>query len=318
MRKYQHLFGPVPSRRLGRSLGVDLVPFKTCSFDCIFCQLGHTTDKTTSRKEYVPVDEVIAELEHWLENDGSADYITLSGSGEPTLNSQFDRVIALVHRKSDIPAALLTNGSLLKDSRVREQAGRADLVKVSLSVWDQESLERINRPCARIDFPGYMEGLKLFRREYSGEMWMEVFLMWGMNSSPDEVKRIARLAEDMGPDRIQLNTSVRPPCEDYAMAVPRDQLDKLAGLFNPPAEVIAEYSTGLSAGIKAGEDEIMAMLKRRPCTLEQICESFGLHRNEASKYLGKLTRTGRAREMRKEGQLYYSALPEDGDIEEDR
>jgi wyosine [tRNA(Phe)-imidazoG37] synthetase (radical SAM superfamily) len=309
MKKYKHLFGPVPSRRLGRSLGVDLVKFKTCSFDCIFCQLGHTTMKTIVRKEYVPMDSVIEELEWWIKEDGSADYITLSGSGEPTLNSRFDRVIDFVHQNSNIPVAVLTNGSLLSASEVREQASHADLVKVSLSAWDQPSLERINRASPEIDFTGLVEGQRMFRKQYGGEMWMEVFLMWGVNTAPKEVKKIAEVAKNIGPNRIQLNTSVRPPCEDYALPVPEDHMQKLATLFDPPAEVIAEYSTDLSARIQAGEEEIMAMLKRRPCTMDQICESFDLHRNEASKYLGKLTRTGKVQEMRKDDKLYYSAMP---------
>ena len=133
----KHLFGPVPSRRFGRSLGVDLIPFKTCGFDCIFCQLGHTTRKTLKRKEYVPVDQVIEELADWLKTEGQADYITLGGSGEPTLNSEFGRVIDFVRNATTIPVALLTNGSLLSNPEVRVQAAQANVVKVSLSAWDQ-------------------------------------------------------------------------------------------------------------------------------------------------------------------------------------
>ena len=150
--KHKHLFGPVPSRRLGRSLGVDLTPFKTCSFDCIFCQLGRTTRKTLTRKEYVPIDEVTAELGEWLQTGESADYITLSGSGEPTLNSEFGRVIDFARNATSIPVALLTNGSLLSDPEVRAQAAQANVVKISFSAWDPFSLDHINRPHRGVEF----------------------------------------------------------------------------------------------------------------------------------------------------------------------
>jgi wyosine [tRNA(Phe)-imidazoG37] synthetase (radical SAM superfamily) len=304
-RRYKHLFGPVPSRRLGRSLGVDLTPFKTCSFDCIFCQLGRTTRKTLKRKEYVPVDRVIEELDDWLKSEDNADYITLSGSGEPTLNSEFGRVIEFVRNATTIPVVLLTNGSLLSDPEVRAQAARANVVKLSLSAWDQFSLDHINRPYSRITFKSLIEGQWLFRKEFKGEIWMEVFLVWGTNTTAKDVSKIAELVKAIGPDKVQLNTAVRPPCEEYAYMVPADQMRVLARLFDPPAEVIAEYSNDASAKVHANELEVLDMLQRRPCTLDQICRVFGLHRNEASKYLGKLTRTGQAQAQRRNGDVYY-------------
>ena len=307
-RHYRHLFGPVPSRRLGRSLGVDLTPFKTCSFDCIFCQLGRTTNRTVQREEYVPVKEVIAELDAWLKSGDSADYITLSGSGEPTLNAAFGRVIEFVRGATTIPIAVLTNGSLLNDPEVRAQAAQADVVKVSLSAWDPLSFGHINRPHPHIAFERLIEGERLLRRQFGGEMWMEVFLVWGTNTTPKDVSKIAERVRTLGPDRVQLNTAVRPPCEEFAYAVPADQMTALANLFDPPAEVVAEYSSDASAKVRANEEDILEMLERRPCTLDQVCRVFGLHRNEASKYLGKLVRTGSAREHRKEGAVYYSGV----------
>lgn len=303
---YKYLFGPVPSRRLGRSLGVDLIPFKTCSFDCIFCQLGRTTHKTVKRNEYVPVKDVVEELDVWLKTGGSADYITLSGSGEPTLNSGFGRVVEFARNTTNIPVALLTNGSLLGDPEVRAQAAQANVVKISLSAWDQFSLDHINRPHHGIEFKKLIEGQWLFRKEFKGEIWLEVFLVWGTNTTSKNVSSIANLVDALGPDKVQLNTAVRPPCEEYAYAVPKAQMEKLAQLFKPPAEVIAEYSSNTSARVQANEADVLDMLKRRPCTLNQICEAFGLHKNEVLKYLGKLIRTGEADEIRREGKIYYS------------
>jgi len=307
-RHYKYLFGPVPSRRLGRSLGVDLTPFKTCSFDCIFCQLGRTTNKTVKRKEYVPVQEVIAELDEWLQTGDSADYITLSGSGEPTLNSECGRVIEHLRRVTTIPVALLTNGSLLSDPEVRGQAAQAHVVKVSLSAWDQFSFEHTNRPHTDIEFKRFVEGLWLLRDEFKGEIWMEVFLVWGTNSTPKDVTKIAELVTPLRPDKVQLNTAVRPPCEEFAHAVPENHMATLAKLFDPPAEVIAEYSSDASAKVRANEEDILEMLERRPCTLDQISAVSGLHKNEVSKYLGKLTRIGSVRSTRNSGVIFYRAM----------
>jgi len=306
--RYQHLFGPVPSRRLGRSLGVDLTPFKTCSFDCIFCQLGRTTKKTIERQEYVPVAPVIAELDTWLKTEGTADFITLAGSGEPTLNSGFGRVIEFARNATGIPVALLTNGSLLIDPDVRAQAARANVVKVSLSAWDQFSLDHINRPAPEIEFKRLIEGQRLLRNQFQGELWMEIFLVWGANATPKDIASIAELVKVIAPDKVQLNTAVRPPCEEYAYAVPEDHMRELAQLLGPQTEVIAEYSSDASARIHATETDILDMLERRPCTLDQVCRIFGLHRNEASKYLGKLTRKGQAIQHRKAGESYYSGV----------
>jgi len=305
MRKYSYLFGPVPSRRFGRSLGVDLTPHKTCSFDCIFCQLGRTTCKTVTRKEYVPTERVIEEIDDWMSRDGNADYITLSGSGEPTLHSRFGDVIEFIRTITKIPVALLTNGTMLHHPEVRTAASHANVVKVSLSAWDQFSFEHINRPCSEIDFSRLTEGERLFRTQFDGEIWMEIFLLWGMNSTPADVGKIAALAKAIGPDRIQLNTAVRPPSEEFAEALPKEHMEKLAKLFDPLAEVIAEFNAKQAPEIQANEATILAMLQRRPCTVEEISKALGFHINEISKYVGKLTRTGRIRAEDKDGDVYY-------------
>ncbi|MBN1295376.1 radical SAM protein [bacterium] len=303
----QYLFGPVPSRRFGRSLGVDLVPYKTCSFDCIFCQLGPTTHKTVTRREYVPVDRVIAELDTWIRSGAEADYITLSGSGEPTLHAGFGKIIDYVHSHTAIPAVLLTNGALLNDPDVRVQAAKADVVKVSLSAWDPFSLEHMNRPHHDITFENIIEGQRRLRDNLHGQLWMEVFLVWGTNTTDQDVSAIASWAQTIHPDKIQLNTSVRPPCEEYAWAVPQDHMHRLAALFTPTAEVIAEYNKDLMESIQTDENAIHQMLRRRPCTLDDICKSFGLHRNQALKYLGKLMRNDQIYRIRQKDGDYFAA-----------
>lgn len=307
LNRYRYLFGPVPSRRFGRSLGVDLTPFKTCTQDCIFCQLGRTTNKTIARKEYVPVSEVKAELGDWLRADGKADYITLSGSGEPTLHSRFGEVLDFIRSHCRIPAVLLTNGALLHLLDVREAACHADVVKVTLSAWDQASYEWVNRPHPDLDFKQLIEGQKAFRAMFGGELWMEVFLISGVNSSPSDVGRIAALAEDIRPDRIHLNTAVRPAAEDFVLPLDRERVQALAHLFHPTAEVIADFEPKKRIDMRAAEEEIYAMLRRRPCTASEIAATFGMHLNEVSKYLGDLIRKERVEVRRSDRDLYYVA-----------
>ena len=309
MGEYKHLFGPVPSRRLGRSLGVDLTPYKTCSQDCVFCQLGRTPKKTLARHEYVPIGEVLEELEAWLKRDGKADHITLSGSGEPTLHSRFGEVLGFVRKNSAIKAVLLTNGSLFHLPEVRRQASQAHIVKVSLSAWDQTSYGWVNRPHPALDFKQLIEGQRAFRNEFRGQMWIEVFLVAGMNSIHSDVAKIAALTNLLEPDRIHLNTAVRPPAEDFVAPLSRERLASLCHLFRPPAEVIAEYRDKGGSEISANEESIFSLLKRRPCTAEDIAGAFGMHFNEVSKYLGYLMRQGRIRTERANGSFYYTVCP---------
>jgi wyosine [tRNA(Phe)-imidazoG37] synthetase (radical SAM superfamily) len=305
MRKYKYLFGPVPSRRLGRSLGVDLIPYKTCSQDCVFCQLGRTPEKTITRNEYVPIEEVCDEITEWLKKDGNADHGTLAGSGEPTLHSNFGDVLKYVKEKSAIQTVLLTNGSLFHLPEVRESATQAHIVKVSVSAWDQNSFGWINRPHQLIDFKQLIAGQKEFRNAFKGELWVEVFLVAGMNSMSSDVSNISVLVEQLKPDRIHLNTAVRPPAEDFVKPLSKDQLTSLCNLFHSPVEIIASYKNKEDREISANEEAIFSMLTRRPCTAEDIAGTFGMHFNEVSKYLGNLLRKKLIRTERTGNSIYY-------------
>ena len=307
MQKYKHIFGPVPSRRLGRSLGVDLTPFKTCTQDCVFCQLGRTATKTISRGEYVSTVELLDELRQWLKKDGKADHITLSGSGEPTLHSRFGEVLGFIRKKTSIDSVLLTNGSLFFLPEVRNAAAQARIVKVSLSAWDRASFGWVNRPHPDIDFKRMIEGQKAFRDEFKGQLWIEVFLVAGINSIPADVEKIAAVIELLRPDRIHLNTAVRPPAEDFVAPLPMERLAALCDLFQPPAEVIVAHEFHEGIEIQANQEKIIEMLQRRPCTAEEIAGAFSLHLNEVNKYLGALTQEGRICTEKASGSVYYLA-----------
>ena len=301
-----HIFGPVPSRRLGRSLGVDLVPFKTCSYDCIYCQLGRTTSKTVERREWVPLDEVLAELQEKLA--AKPDYITLSGSGEPTLFSRLDELIAGIRSMTTIPIAVLTNGSLLWQENVRRQLMDAHLVIPSLDAGHAGMFEAVNRPHASIAFGRMLEGLIDFRQEYRGEYWLEVFLLAGHTAVESEARRIAECVRRIKPDRVQLNTATRPTAEDYAAMVDRGRMAEIAGRFEPRAEVIADYRGGHARSeFRAGRESVLEMIRRRPCSLEDIADGLNMHRNEAIKYVEELDAEGAIAKRTSDGKLFYSA-----------
>ena len=202
---------------------------------------------------------------------------------------------------------LLTNGTLLHRPEVQAAAAQARVVKVSLSAWDQKSFEWVNRPHHQLAFTTVVDGIKTFRNRFDGQLWLEVFLLSGINSMARDVQKIARLTRELQPDRIHLNTTARPPAEDFAAAVPMARLEELADLFDPPARIAAVFNGHRSKSVKANETTLMAMLKRRPCTIKQIEAAFGMHINEVSKYLGALMETDRIRADRKNNEVYYRA-----------
>ncbi|HOX06170.1 MAG TPA: radical SAM protein [Planctomycetota bacterium] len=235
----RHVFGPVPSRRLGASLGVDLIDFKTCSYDCVYCQLGRTSLHCSAAPEAVAPETIVAEVRERLASGPRPDWITLAGSGEPTLHPRLGEVLAGL-RQFGVPVAVITNGSLLWREETAAACAGADLVSPTLVAGSEEVWRRVNRPHGSLDFRRMVDGLVAFRGRFRGQLWLEVMLVAGVNDSEDEVRRIAALAGRIRPDRVQLNTAVRPPAESSVRPVPPERLAELARLFDPPAEVIAE------------------------------------------------------------------------------
>jgi wyosine [tRNA(Phe)-imidazoG37] synthetase (radical SAM superfamily) len=306
--KNEHVFGPVPSRRLGRSLGIDLVPHKTCTYDCLYCQVGRTTQKTTARKSWVSVDEIIAELKSKLSTN--PDYITLSGSGEPTLYSDCGRLIEKIKQITDIPVAVITNGSLLFDRQVRRELLGADVVMPSLDAGDEETFKKINRPVPQITFDKMLQGLIDFRREFKGKYWLEVFLVAGLNDSVEQIEKIAACIEKIRPDKVQLNTVSRPPAENVK-AVSRERLRQIAEKIYKNAEVIADFKGGeKTGGLKGKTDDIVEMLKRRPCSAEDIAAGLKIPLAEVLKSIEQLIKSGRIESVKQNGKIYYKKVYE--------
>ncbi len=307
---HSHVFGPVPSRRLGRSLGVDLVPFKTCTYDCIYCQLGRTTNQTLERKEWVSMDAVLEELKRKL--GCRPDYITLSGSGEPTLHSRLGEIIEHIQAMSDVPVAVLTNGSLLWQKEVRQEVALADVVLPSLDAGDAFKFAFINRPHPDLTFEQMVEGLIAFRGEFTGQYWLEVFLLGGYTAMEADVKKIAAWVRRIRPDRVQLNTVARPPAEEFALSVAPEELARLAGRFSPRAEVVAEQPSRLNhKSRKLDARAVLDLLRRRPCTAGDVARGLGVNRLEILKRLEPLVARGEIETSRHEGEVYYraSAIP---------
>jgi len=306
-RERQYIFGPVPSRRLGRSLGVDLVPFKTCTYDCIYCQLGKTTHKTIERKEWVPIDIVIEQLKAKLRS--KPDYITLSGSGEPTLFSKLEELISRTKEITDVPVAVLTNGSLLWLPEVRNSLKLADLVVPSLDAGSNQIFQYVNRPHSDITFSTMLEGLVKFRNEYNGKYWLEVFLLAGVTTPQTQVNKFRKCINAIQPDLVQVNTVTRPPAEKFADPVPQKQLEQITADLYKEAEVIADYKdVHKEKDFTARREDILTLLQRRPCSIEDIAAGLGLHRNEVVKYIEELSAEGKIEARPQNQQLYYKAL----------
>lgn len=300
------VFGPVPSRRLGRSLGIDLVPFKTCPFDCIYCQLGRTTRKTMERREWVPLDAVVAELRERI--GCRPDYITFSGSGEPTLYSRLGELIEAIRSMTDIPIAVLTNGALLGRPEVRAELRHASLVIPSLDAGDAAMFRAINRPHDDVDFERFVEGLIAFRREFPGRYWLEVLLLAGRTANEAEVRKIAAWVERIGPDRVQINTATRPPAEPFAHAASPVRLQAMAKLFPCPVDIVEYRPTRPFKTPPLLDDRgVFDLVRRRPCTVDDIADALDLHRVEVMKSLSDLQNRDLVRRRRAGGRLFFCA-----------
>ena len=273
----RYLFGPVPSRRYGRSLGVDLALPKTCTLNCRFCQLGPTPQTTVTRTDQPPIAEILSELRGWLATGQIADFITACGSGEPTLHMHFGDLFHFVRAETSCRSLLLSNGSLFHLPDVRRDAALADVVKVSLHAWDQASFEQIVRPHPSLRFDAILDGYRAFRQQFSGRLDLEVFIVPGLNDQPAQAQRIADLATSFSPDTIALNTAVRPPADNSVTVCPPKRLEALTALFGPAAqETGAEPAT---APVALTEDAITALVSRHPVSLHTLAATF--HKTEA-------------------------------------
>jgi wyosine [tRNA(Phe)-imidazoG37] synthetase (radical SAM superfamily) len=310
---YHHIFGPVHSRRLGRSLGIDLVPFKVCSFDCVYCECGGTTLETLERREFFPAHEVIDELEDYLSGSPTLDFVTFSGSGEPTLSLSIGPVIRYL--KTCFPlyrVAVLTNGSLLWSEEVRRDLVQADVVLPTLSSAVQETFQRIHRPVPGLTVGGIIHGIEQFRNEYDGQIWLEIFIIPGINTSEPELEKLKTAIRRINPDRVQLNTLDRPGTEEWVRPASKEELERIqtmlgiAGIESvEPVSYDTLHETPMAPDWKKAVEDVHELLRRRPSTLEDLSSGTGLGRREILKILREIGGRFPVLERKQGGRTFY-------------
>lgn len=306
---FKYVFGPALSRRLGRSLGIDVVTFKTCTYDCIYCQLGPTTVHTLERKPYVPLDAVLDEVRRALESGAQADYITIGGSGEPTLYSEIGPLIAGIKALTAIPVAVITNGSLLWDPAVRDALCRADVVMPSLDAATAAAFAAVNRPVAGIPFERMLDGLAAFRAGYSGRIWLEIFLVAPIDADSPQIDQFMQCLGRIRPDKVHLNTIARPAPGSTAKPVPPDVMLEIARKLGPNAEVIAEYPkvAAQASRPEITEDDVLALLQRHPCSVQDVAAGLSIPVEEARGHVEHLLEQGRLKADYRDGVACYFA-----------
>jgi len=307
MKAFRYLYGPVPSRRLGRSLGIDLVPHKICTYNCIYCQIGKTTGRTLLRREYVPTDEVLDEVKEFLlKGNSQIDYFSLSGSGEPTLHSKIGRIIQEIKRLSSIPVAVITNGSLLFEEEVRKDLVAADVVLPSLDAVSREVFERINRPDQTVSIEKVIEGMVDFRKIYRGKIWLEILLCKGVNDTTGELQKMKEVVKRIQPDLIHLNTVVRPPSEDWVKPLSQREMEDIRDFFGEKASVISEFDRHLTYVTKEDiRDGILRILKRRPLSLLDLSKWMGIPKKELEEQITSLSQEGKIQTRFHGDSIYY-------------
>lgn len=297
-------FGPVPSRRLGRSLGIDIVPFKTCTYDCIYCQLGRTTTKTVTRTEFVPIDSIISEIHSILEKKPKIDYLTLSGSGEPTLHSNIGQLISALKREFSYPVAILTNGSLLSESDVAQSLLLADVVLPTLAADRETVFQCVHRPHPSLHFNSVVNGIINFAKKFKNELWLELFLLDRVNAVEGTVRSMKEIVDEIGPQKVHLNTATRPPAEDFAYPVAQETLESFAEYFGQNAEIITDFKHCKNQKSSSESKDILQLLKRRPCTDRDIASALSLHAIEVTKAISHLVETQKISRRKQCGKVF--------------
>jgi wyosine [tRNA(Phe)-imidazoG37] synthetase (radical SAM superfamily) len=301
-----HTYGPVPSRRLGFSLGIDIIPLKTCSLDCIYCQLGSSPKKTFQRKEYFSPSGIVSQIKKKLSSGQRIDYITFSGSGEPTLNKTLGKIIRKIKKTTSIPVAVLTNSTLLSQKSTREALMDADLVVPSLDAVTQEIFVKVNRPYPSLNIEEIIQGLREFSQGFKGSIWLEIMLVKGVNDSPSHIRKLKEAIAKIKPEKVQLNTVIRPPAEEFARPLSLRELEKINKVFGKNCEIIAEFSREAQKSTPENlEGAILSLIQRRPVTLADISNSLGKGKNEITRSLDSLFAEGKIKSVIHKGLKYF-------------
>ncbi len=311
---FHYVFGPVPSRRLGQSLGIDTIPLKTCNWNCVYCQLGRSEPLIHQRREYVPREAILTEVKCALaEHPPEAiDWVTFVGSGEPTLHSGIGWLIREVKNLTDKPVAVITNGSLLYLPEVREALAPADAVLPTLDAGNPDLYRKINRPWPELTFERLTSGLQAFRAMYAGKLWIEVMLVQGLNDSEAALRELAAVLQDIGPDQVHLLLPDRPPAEVWVKPADEEGVLRAIAILGDVAEIVhpREGAFDLS-GFDDPIDGIMAIITRHPMREDQIRRALAawMPQDAIDSSLARLEASGRAQVVERYGVRFWSAAP---------
>ena len=315
-KKWNHVFGPVPSRRLGLSLGVDVIPRKVCTLDCVYCEVGMTDKRALRRREYFPAESIVAEVQEALAQHTPLDYISFSGSGEPTLNLKLGEIIRAVKQMTSIPVGVITNGTLLYLEDVRFDLLAADVVLPSLDAVTQEVFERIDRPHPSLRIDTIIEGLRKFRGEYKGQLWLEILFAAGYNDHQAEVLKMKDVVELLQPDKIHLNTVIRPPSEQDVMPVSQDRLKEIQALFGPRCEIVGVFDKHHAAKEPSvSYTQVLSLLERRAMTVDGLADAMGASKEAVLEILQSMEEAGQAESFDHQKERHFRAVV-NGDPEE--
>ena len=312
---FNYVFGPVPSRRLGMSLGIDLVPHKICNYDCIFCEIGITKKTVTQRKEYVKKETIIKELDDFLKSyNGKIDHITLTGEGETTLNSGLGEIIKEIKMKYHYPVAVLTHSGNIFDKKVREEISLADVICPSLDAATQEVFEKVNKPHNSIKIENVIEGLIKLREEFKNKILLEVLLVKGINDSYEEITNIGKACSLIKPDMVQINSVDRPGAYPQAIPLSSEELQKakeIISKYYPKVEVLSRHYQNpepIKKPIEEIEKDILSMMRRRPLTILDIVISEGIDFFKAKEIILNLLSESKIEEVNLNGTKFYRIL----------
>jgi len=318
MKKYKHLFGPVSSRRLGQSLGVDLIPFKTCSLNCVYCECGLTTNLTTKTAEYVPTQEVISELDALLSTNPKLDFITFSGNGEPTLHNGLLEIAT--HIKTNYPQykiCLITNSTMLTHPDFMQQIlnngqSTIDVIMPSLDAISQEVYEKVDQPESSIQAKAVTQALIDFSKKFKGEIWLEIFILPGVNDTESELNNFQKALKEMRVDKILLNCLDRPAPYDWVKPATNSQMQAVKDFFdqqNIQTTIIGKVRTATAHEISADpKNTIVELISRRPATLLDLAQALGKPQSQVSKLLQELKETHKLKESKEKRGTFYRII----------